>query len=131
LQADGQQNIGSKSGHSAATSQGSTPNGQLHDVHSVLETKLSGSLITIEIADRTVMECPEAVDVSSTISSNDKHEKAAHGSIRSTFNMDNDESESKRRLDPITKYMMQICHPSKLILIGSSELMEDGCFCHY
>jgi WRKY transcription factor 2 len=119
-----QENIGSKSCHNAATSQGSTPNGQLHDVHSVLETKLSGSLITTEIADRTVMECPEAVDASSTISSNDKDEKATHGSIPSTFNGDNDESESKRRLDLIAKYMIQICHPNKLILIGSSELIS-------
>lgn len=103
LQADNQENVGFKPAHNVTISQGSTPNGLVHDRHNgVLETKLSGSLITTEIADRSVMESREAGDVSSTISSSDKDDKATHGCIPSTF--DGDETESKRRLVAITKY---------------------------
>ncbi|KAK3122072.1 hypothetical protein QOZ80_8BG0664730 [Eleusine coracana subsp. coracana] len=96
FQIDGQEDICFKHSHNATSSQGSTPNGHIHDVHSgVLETKLSGSLITTDIADKSVMESGEAVDVSSTISSSDKNDRGTHGFIPSTF--DGDETESKRR----------------------------------
>ncbi|TVU05321.1 EcWRKY-51, partial [Eragrostis curvula] len=122
LQADGPENSGSKPGHSTATLRGSAPNGHVHDVHNgVLETKQSGSLTTTETADTSVMESREAVDVSS----GDKDEKATHGAIPSTFDGGEDETESKRRLDPISKYIIQAYHPSQSILT------EDGCFCRY
>ncbi|KAL6661708.1 hypothetical protein ACP70R_001092 [Stipagrostis hirtigluma subsp. patula] len=98
LQADDSENLGSKPGHNTATSQGSAPNRHLQDVHSGgLETKLSGSLTTTEIADTTVMESREAVDVSSTLSSNEKDDRATHGAIPSNYFRDEDETESKRR----------------------------------
>ncbi|WVZ92301.1 hypothetical protein U9M48_038378 [Paspalum notatum var. saurae] len=96
LQADGSENFSSKPGHNSATSQGIAPNGQSsQDVHSgVLETKLSGSLTTTEIADTSVME---SVDATSTLSSNEADDMAMHGNIPSTNERNEEETESKRR----------------------------------
>uniref|UniRef100_A0A0A9A7V3 WRKY domain-containing protein n=1 Tax=Arundo donax TaxID=35708 RepID=A0A0A9A7V3_ARUDO len=91
LQADGSETLGSKPGHNIEISQGIAPNGHFQNVHSgILETNLSGSLTT------TVMESRKAVDVSSTLS-NEKDGRATHGSIPSTYDGDEDETESKRR----------------------------------
>lgn len=91
-QSDGLENLSSKPGpgyHSAASqSQGIAPDGQFQDVHrEALETKLSGSLTTTEIADRPVM------DVSSTLSSNENGDRA----VPPTNGRNEDETESKRR----------------------------------
>lgn len=93
-QSDGLENLSSKPGpgyHSAASqSQGIAPDGQFQDVHrGALETKLSGSLTTTEIADRPVM------DVSSTLSSNENGDRA----VPPTNGRNEDETESKRRLE--------------------------------
>ncbi|KAG0524666.1 hypothetical protein BDA96_07G231300 [Sorghum bicolor] len=94
-EADG--NFSSKPGpgYDSSTSQGIAPKGQFQDVHSgALETKLSGSLTTTEIADTSVME---SMDVSSTLSSNEKGDRAMNGAVPSTNDMNEDETESKRR----------------------------------
>lgn len=97
-EADGLENFSSKPGpgYNTATSQGIAPNGQFQDVHSgALETKLSGSLTTTEIGDTSVME---SMDVSSTLSSNEKGDRAMNGGvIPSTNDMNEDETEYKRR----------------------------------
>ncbi|KAK8451397.1 hypothetical protein SEVIR_6G206000v4 [Setaria viridis] len=98
LQADGSENFCSKPGHNTETSRAMAPNDHFQDVHSeVLERNLSGSLTTTEIADTCVMESQEAVDVSSTLSSNEKDERATQCTIPSTYRGDDDETESKRR----------------------------------
>jgi len=97
LQADGSENFRSKPGHNTETSRGMALNDHL-DVHSGgLERNLSGSLTTTEIADTCVMESQEAVDVSSTVSSIEKDDRATHGTIPLTYGGDEDETESKRR----------------------------------
>lgn len=119
-QADGLENFSSKPGpgYNSATSQGIAPIGQFQDVHSGgLETKLSGSLITTEIAGASVME---SMDVSSTLSSNEKGDRAMHSAVPSANDMKEDETDSKRRLDLVT-YQVQNSnyHPSQRILICS------------
>ncbi|CAO2162881.1 unnamed protein product [Urochloa humidicola] len=94
LQADGSENFGSNRGPSTETSRGMAQSDHFQDVHSVLERNMSGSLTTTEIADTRVMESQEAVDVSSTVSSNEKDDRVT---IPSTFRVDEDETESKRR----------------------------------
>ncbi|CAL4999582.1 unnamed protein product [Urochloa decumbens] len=98
LQADGSENFGSNRGLNTETSRGMAPSDHFQDVHSgVLERNLSGSLTTTEIADTCVMGSQEAVDLSSTVSSNEKDDIVTHGTIPSTYSMDEDETESKRR----------------------------------
>lgn len=109
-EADGLENFSSKPGPGI---------GQFQDMHSGdLETKLSGSLTTTEIADTSVME---SMDVSSTLSSNEKSNRAMHGAVPSTNDMNEVETESKRRFEPCyqpsiynSKY-----HPSQRVLICS------------
>lgn len=131
-QADGLENFSSKPGpgYNSATSQGISPNGQLQDVHSgALETKLSGSLTTTEIADTSVME---SVDVSSTLSSNEKDDRAMHGAIPSTNDMNEDETESKRRLDLVTKYIIRTTIlVNEFSSIPLTLFQENGSFCRY
>jgi len=107
LQADGSENFRSKPGHNTETSREMAPNDHFQDVHSVgLERNLSGSLTTTEIADTCVMESQEAVDVSPTVSSNEKDDRATHGTIPLTYGRDEDETESKRRLGLVTNYII-------------------------
>ena len=125
LQADGSENFRSKPGHNTETSREMAPNDHFQDVHSVgLERNLSGSLTTTEIADTCVMESQEAVDVSPTVSSNEKDDRATHGTIPLTYGRDEDETESKRRLGFVTNYIIRACNPVKPMLMCSFELLS-------
>ena len=127
LQADGSENFRSKPGHNTETSREMAPNDHFQDVHSVgLERNLSGSLTTTEIADTCVMESQEAVDVSPTVSSNEKDDRATHGTIPLTYGRDEDETESKRRLGFVTNYIIRACNPVKPMLMCSFELLSGG-----
>jgi len=131
-EADGLENFSSKPGpgYNSATSQGIAPNGQFQDVHSgALETKLSGSLTTTEIADTSVME---SMDVSSTLSSNEKGNRAMHCAVSSTNGMNEDETESKRRLDLVTKYIiLATILVNEFSFVPLTLFQENGGFCRY
>ncbi|KAF8654506.1 hypothetical protein HU200_061696 [Digitaria exilis] len=116
LQANGSENCGSNPGHNTEILREMASNDKFQDVHSgVLERKLPGSLTTTEIADTCVMESQEAVGVSSTLSSNEKDDRATHHTIHSTYHGDEDETESKRSVAPQAsnlKHRPELAQPS-------------------
>uniref|UniRef100_A0ACD5Y8J3 Uncharacterized protein n=1 Tax=Avena sativa TaxID=4498 RepID=A0ACD5Y8J3_AVESA len=73
------------------------PNDHFQDVHGEVGTKLSASPNTGELADTSVREAREIIDLSSTISSDDD-DREIHGTVSLGSGRDEDATRSKRRM---------------------------------